>query len=308
MKSISPAPRSSSATVARTPLNPSPIKLLMKRRHPASFSIAKILSETVSMFIASRRILFPAILTFSLMSAVIAGFLQQSVSRIEDRMAAENAIEWQELHDRVQSRLSAFTPVDAERLVRSFRGLEAHGDDDLAFAFILAVGPFVAVAFVLHLCVFFLACMFFLSLSTGALRSGVDLAMRLPLFAIRMTGLLLWLFARSLVWLPFIGPIIALYLIPRFVAAPFLYAGGHSSFFVSVQESMKLTRKRWWTILLSFLCLFVLSLAVLWFGIVIVALVSLFSSKLSYFLWLFLLMSTGALQMFFLSSLVRSLE
>lgn len=260
------------------------------------------------MLLASRKILVPAILTFSLMSAVIAGFLQQSVSRIEDRLAAENGVEWQELHDRVQARLAAFTPLDAEELVRSFRDAESYFGDDLAFVFIVSVAPFVAIALLLHTVVFFVACMFFLSLSTGALKSGFELAVQLPFFVLRMIVFFLWFFVRSLLWIPFVGPLLTLYLVPRLIPAPFLYAGGHTAFFPSFQKSMVLTRRRWFSIVLALLCLFFLTLAVLWFGIVVVAVISLLSSKLSYFLWLLLLVSTGAIQIFYLSTLVRSLE
>lgn len=252
-------------------------------------------------------------LSFALLSAVIAAAIGQKVGRIEDQITLSAGVTREQLQRAVDHRVTVFTETDASVLMERFRSgtppLSEGGtltEDSAVFAFIAGIGPWLLLSLLLHGTVLFIGCVFFLLLAAGGTQSPYDIAARLPGMIPAMFGLSLWLFFRSLLWIPFLGWLLALYLFPRLALAPALLAGGKAGIRSTLRESMRRTKGRVLFMLFSLIGAALLAVVFLWLGIILVAAVALFSIKLSLVLWLFLLYIVAALQMFFLTVLTAA--
>ena len=251
-------------------------------------------------------------LSFALLAAVVAATMQTLVQVTETRIGSANGMSWEELQDAVDSKLKTLTEADALRVAARFRDMPETGEivkpDDAAIAFIAAIGPWLLLSFFVDLLIFWLACVYFLLTATGGLQTGYESLQRLPGMFFPMIGLTIWFSVRTLIWLPFIGLLIAAYLGPRFILSPVILASGEAGVFHSLHESLRRTSGRWAVIALNLLALVALCIAIWWIGLILIAVLSLFSLKLGLFVWLFLVMCTAAFCMFFLTMLTALLS
>ncbi len=288
----------------------------MVHRTASALGLRTVLQSTGLLLSECRKSLILGILCFTMLCAVVSATVNRKIAIIEDRISASASLSWQELRLKVNDRLKTFDQNDTQIVMSGF-GIgtstvtidELSGSSDTAaLAFVAAAAPWILISFASMLIVYFVASVFFLHRAAHPLLSDSDLLLMLPLLILKMLGLLLWYFIRSLLWFPLIGPLLALFMTPRLLLAPAILARKKSGIFLSVRESMKATKGRWFFVAGSLLLIFLTSIAMLWFGVVIVALIALFSTKLSFFLWLFLTMSLCALQMFFLMALSKEME
>ncbi|MSR67483.1 hypothetical protein EXS65_01480 [Candidatus Peribacteria bacterium] len=281
----------------------------------AAPGLRAVLRGTVSLLSDSRKSLAVGIFCFAMLCALVSATVNRQIRSIEDRILESASLSWEELRFEVNESLGAFDQKDAEVVMARF-GIgsstvtveELSGSKEtVALAFVVAAGPWILVSFFSMLILHFIASVFFLRMSAHPLLPLDRLFLELPLFTFKMLVVLLWYVVRSFLWFPIIGPLLAVYMTPRLALAPALLAKKKSGIFLSCRESMKATKGRWFFMTGSLLFLFLASVAMLWFGIVIVAVVSLFSAKLSFFLWLLLTMFLTAVQMFFLMALSKEM-
>ncbi len=286
----------------------------MAHRPPKNLSLRQLVSGTFSLLAAKRCPLALSILSFALLSAVVGVAVQQRIHSIEDDISASAGLTWEQLHEHVDERLQIFTEADARQLIRQMfvRGALLNQEQNIpsraAFDFMVRIGPWLLFSFALHTLILFVSYVFFVLLAVAGSESPYDTVRRLPLMVLKMAGLWMWSMVRSLLWIPFLGPLIAIYMIPRVALGPAILAGGRIGIVHSVRESMRRTRGRWVSIVLSLVVSCLLCISFLWFSMVIVALLALFSTKVSFFVWLLLMFFLAAFQMFFLATLAASME
>lgn len=252
-----------------------------------------------------------ALLFFALLLSVVTTYTGQGVGRIEDSIALQANISADELRSRIDSRMMTLTESDARMILMRMEMMpfrlnsqpQQVAVEDAEVAFIAAVAPWVFFSFVSNTFVLFLASVFFLLLSAMHSASGYDAAVCLPLATLKMAVLLFWSFVRSLVWIPFVGPLIALWMVPRLALAPGILAAGKFGILKSVHETLRRTKGNWFRVTFVLFGLAFLSFSFLFFSIVPVSALSLLSLKLSFFLWLLLVLFMMSFQMFFLVSL-----
>lgn len=269
-------------------------------------SFTQVLLSTLSLIQNKKKDLSVSILSFALLLGIVTTFTGQRVQRLQNRIAEQQDIVWEELQIRVDHAMATLSESDGRLILSRMRlhGFQTHSLDlqsrpeDIAFVFIAAVGPWILLSFLLNACILFLASVFFLLLAASA--SGYDAALRFPMMTFRMIGLLLLSFMRSFIWIPFLGPFLGLWMFPRLSLSPAILAGGKQSVVKSLRESMKRTKGRWFGTAFTLIGLTLLSLGFLFPMIIPISMMSLLSLKLSFFLWLLLLLSTVAFQMFFL--------
>ena len=244
-----------------------------------------------------------AVLCFAMLSAVATTFIGQEVSELEERITSSAGISSEQLQKDIDARLQIFNEEDALLLVRHITADPEQRQflsNDHAFAFIVNVAPWVFLSFLLNTIILFIACVFFLLLAGGSVVSGYQAASQLPIMLLKMLFLMFWFFVRSFLWIPFLGPPIALLMIPRLILAPAILANGTMGVLASTSESLRRTKHRWFQVLFSLLGLVLSSAAFLFLAMMIVSIVTLLSLKLGFLLWLLLLLGTVSFQMFFL--------
>lgn len=288
----------------------------MAQRHLTGTSkLRRVFEITFTLFSSRRKEIVLAVLTFAMLSAVVSAATGQRIRMIEDRIASETHLSWQQLHNGVNERLQTFNEDDARMIMAGFGfrtsieilPLPSLAPDNAALHYVVSVAPWILLSFGLNLCIFFVASVFFLLLAGRPHASTIERVLRLPAETIRMIGLLLWYFVRSLLWLPFVGILIAFFVTPRLVLAPAVFSKGKTGIFQSFRESMKATRGHWFFIVFSLIAAFLFSIAFLWFCVVVVSLLTLFSMKLGFLVWLTALMLIVAFSTFFFVKLEEGL-
>jgi hypothetical protein len=68
---------------------------------------------------------------------------------------------------------------------------------------------------------------------------------RVPALVLPLVGLSLWIIIRSFVWVPFIGPILGVVLLPRLLCAPVVLVDEHKGVLESAKLSYERTRGYW---------------------------------------------------------------
>ncbi len=278
-------------------------------------SFGQVVLRTWSLIVMKWQGVVIGALFFAMLSAIVAASVDLKVQAIEDRIAADAGMTWEQLHDAVNVSLSTLDQTGMRVLLERMKtgknapaSAEKNVADSASDSFIIGVGPWILLSFAVNAFIVFVALTFFLMVATGGIETPFDTARRLPGMVLPMCGLAVIFFFRSLVWIPFVGFFIALYLVPRFIFAPVMYASGETTFFKSFHESFLRTSGRWLFMALSLIGLCFLSLFFMWFGLMFVAATTLFSLKLGLFLWLFLLMLCMAFQAFFLTTLTASVR
>lgn len=99
-------------------------------------------------------------------------------------------------------------------------------------------------------------------------------------------GLMIWMFLRSFAWVPFIGPIIALFIGPRMIAAPVIFFTQKKGILESVRKSFAVTQNAWLYVFLYILGM-AIAIGLVAFGVsLILAIIDAIS--VSYYVSLFL--------------------
>ncbi len=284
----------------------------MAHRTLPRITFRRIFLETLSLLIERKKEVCIALLSFALLLAVITTMIDQRIGRISDAVTQKAGMTSEQLLENVHLRLQNLTPDETNVLLRAIvanvtsQTVKTEGNDP-AFVFIIGVGPWMTLSVLLHVFVLLAASVFFLLLANRRLDSAYEISRSLPLMIVKMVMLTLCLLIRSFFWIPFFGPLIGLYTIPRLILSPVIYVKGILSIPTSLKESMKRTKGHWLSMIFLLLSLTVLTIAALWFGIVIIIVLAEFSSKLSFIFWLLTAFFISAFQTFFLTRLTESM-
>ncbi len=285
----------------------------MAKSHKKGIAFSQLVLSSLLLISKKKKDLSVSVLCFALLIGIVTTFTGQRAQRLQDRIVEEQGISWEELQIRVDAAMTKLSESDGSLLLSRMHQYGFRTDsldlqlqpEDIAFVFIAAVGPWVLLSFLLNASILFLASVFFLSLAASGPFSGYDAARTLPIMTYRMIGLLLLSFIRSFVWIPFLGPLLGLWMFPHLSLAPAILAGGKQSIVHSLQASMRRTKGKWFGIFFTLIGLSLVSLGFLFIMMIPISVTSLLSFKLSFFLWLLLLLSIIAFQMF---SLVQMSE
>lgn len=244
------------------------------------------------------------VVSFAMILAAGSAFAERRTSEIENQLASALSVDPQDLRDEVDAQvrtlgmlpLPEFMRTMEERYGRAVIGPEAPAltKENVGVTYVVRVSPVVISMFLFTCVVMFMASVFFLLLFAAGRENSFEVVRRLPKEIIRMTLLQCWTLVRSWIWIPFAGPFIALYLFPRLSLAPTLLLSGEAGIFESLHESMKRTSGKWANVFLKLLCIGVVAMLLLWPLLVIISIVSLFSLKIGFFLWLASLMTLVA--------------
>ncbi len=235
-----------------------------------------------------------ATLSFAMLIAVGSAAVQFQVVRIEDGMMSEFRVDREKLRTTVDADLVAIGEMDVGEFIEA-SGIRfgsgnvasvPSGEHAFGLAYVRRVSPLVAAQMAFNLIVLFVAAVFFFLLFTGGSQSAYEAARRLPRMTLRMCALAVWLVVRSLLWIPLVGPFIALYMLPRLSLAPVFFAGGEAGVFQSIHLSLKRTSGRWLMTVIRLILIVVTALLILWPMLVLVVGVALLSVKVGYILLL----------------------
>ncbi len=287
-----------------------------------SVTFRQLFLRTFALLAARWQPVLIGALSFALLGAVVSAYIERRVERVEERLAQSAGISWQQLEGRLSTRLSAMTETDMMRIAEQARLFRvgtvvvgtgalagSQSSQDLLMAgYMVGIAPFVLLSLLIQAVILFVAATFFLLLALSGLQSAYEVSQRLPGMVFPMIGLWLWMILRSFLWVPFLGPFIALYFFPRLALAPVILASGERGALGSVQESMCRTKGRWLAVFLGLLGAAVTVALLLSMAFLIVSALALFSAKLSFFLWLMSIMFAVAWSMYFLAILTVALE
>lgn len=98
----------------------------------------------------------------------------------------------------------------------------------------------------------FISSIYFVAMSVPLQPSVLTTVLQFWLSIPAMILILIWSSVRSLSWIPVIGPLIGLFLYPRFMFAPIIYMGGEKNLLLAVKESYTKTAGHSWYILSVF--------------------------------------------------------
>jgi hypothetical protein len=237
-----------------------------------------------------RSILLSA-LTFSLLIAMVVTFVDERIHTIEDALVTEVGISSEDFSTRVEQGLVFSDEASARAFFEQLSklGFPYHGSATTVTmipVYVLRVAPYALSLALFELCILGLAFTYYLVFFLSPSASEIEAILRLPSACVRMLGLCVWAFLRSMIWIPFIGPLVALYLVPRFALAPVFVLSGRSDILASVTLSIHRTQGMWVRTVLSILLWFFLALILLWSVVVLASIPTVFSPKIGYLVFL----------------------
>lgn len=245
---------------------------------------------------ARRLAVFIAIICFAMIMAVASATAERRTADVETQLAEVLSMSTSDLRTEVEQQIQALGNLPFAEFVATIEN--RYGDwtigaevpaldaENVGITYALRVTPMIMGVLVFHLFVLFVAVTFFLLLFTAGPENSYETLHRLPMAVFRMIGLSVWLLVRSWIWLPFIGPFVAAYRIPRLVLAPVILARGTTGVFQSLRESLRQTKGKWARMVVRMIAVAVAALAFLWPLIMMSAIAGLFSLKIGFFLWL----------------------
>jgi len=245
-----------------------------------------------------------ATLSFAMLLAVGASAVQFRTQRIEDTLMTELAMGEEAFVSALESQMLEISEMEFPEFMQAtgYRfGPNAVQEPPaeeykLALRYFRRTMPFALARIAFDIIVMFIAAVFFLLLFTNGSQSGYESARRLPGAIFPMIGLIFWMLVRSLIWVPLVGPAIAIYMLPRIALAPVLLASGEAGIRESIQLSMKRTSGHWVSMLLKLFLIGLTSLLLLWPLLVLVVATAVFSVKIGYILLLLSLIFIVAYQ------------
>lgn len=119
---------------------------------------------------------------------------------------------------------------------------------------------FVSVFAILMWCITAISSVYYLVLATDKLCSTAAAMKRSLQVLVPLIGLGIWISIRSFIWVPFVGFIVAIVLMPRFLPAPVLLLQGEKGIMNIVSQSYVRTRGYWWKIMGNILAAMLCSL------------------------------------------------
>ncbi|HLD64296.1 MAG TPA: hypothetical protein VI913_05370 [Candidatus Peribacteraceae bacterium] len=108
--------------------------------------------------------------------------------------------------------------------------------------------PLLALLFVVQMLVMLLSFHFYFVQAVSEVTTPVEVWRNLRTHLLPLIGVSLWIVIRTFSWLPFIGPLFALLLGPRFVLAPVILLQEKKGIMASARLSYERTRGHWWSI------------------------------------------------------------
>ena len=243
-------------------------------------------------FLASRKSSVAiGVLAFTMLLAVNQAFFARKIDAQVAKIEAETKLtddQFQtQLADQLQNggdddqtkhMISALREsMNTGKPVESIDPLTQHNASLYYFVY---ASPFLLAMICIGIVVSCVSFLFFLLLALQEGRGAYEVAQGLPGKIFPMTGLFLWLVVRSFVWIPFVGPVIALLLLPRFWLSPVLLLSGREGVFGSVRSSFTRTKGYWSLLMGRFLGLIAFLLFALWLSLGVVDLVASFLPKL----------------------------
>ena len=275
----------------------------MKASSPTSLSE---LFLGVSVLLSAKKVpIAVATLTFAMLLAVASAAVQFKVASIEEDLMAEFSLNQEALRATVDADLAQIATMDVSQFMQAtgfqfgskeIQQVTPTGEHSVGLMYMQRVAPFVVSQLLYNIVVLFVAAVFFLLLFTRGKQSPYDIAIRLPSYIIPMCGLILWVFVRSLIWIPLVGPAIAIYMLPRLCLAPVYFASGEARLFQSVHLSMQRSSGHWLALILRFILIAIVAFLILWPMLVLVVGATLLSIKLGYILLLLALVFIIAFQ------------
>lgn len=237
-----------------------------------------------------------AAVSFAMILAAVSGFSERRIAQIEDRMAAHLKMSDEEFQAETERQVRELGTLDAVTFVES---LQRHGSgalagkaplpakNELGIAYIAQVGPYVFLLLAVNLFVGFAAFIYFLLFFTRITKSPYETIPTLLRNILPMSFAWFWALVRSYIWIPLIGPFLALYMTPRLAPAFVYIASGEAGVFEGFHLSIKRTKGHWFGAALGLLVICIVTFAlVLWPAMVVAAIASLFSLKIGFVLWL----------------------
>lgn len=250
----------------------------------------------VSSLLSQRKVpLAVAILSFAMLLAVGSAAVRFRILHIEDGLMSEFSLDRDVLRTEIEKDLTKISEMDVSEFIRQ-GGFQSGQTSSLGLRYVRLTMPVIALQMFFNAAVMFIAGVFFLLLFTRGSESGYDAAQRLPRTIARMCGLVLWMLVRSFIWILPIGPLIAVYMLPRLALAPVILAGGEAGIFQSMQLSMKRTSRRWLAMFIRLVLIAIVAFLILWPMLVITVGITLLSMKLGYLLLLCALLFSIAYQ------------
>lgn len=251
-----------------------------------------------------KSVIAVAIVSFSMAIAVGSTAMQLRVRVIEQELMTTFSLTDDAFTKALEAQLAEIAEMDFPEFIRitgfSVRdGRTTQPPDEkyrVAVAYLMRTTPLVLARMLFGMLIMFIAVTYFLLLFTRGRESGFDAARRLPVFFVRMSGLAIWMLVRSFLWIPFVGPFIAIYMLPRLSLAPVYLASGEARIRESVRLSMKRSAGLWLPLFVRLLFISVSSLLMLWLLLFIIVGVALFSMKIGYILLLLVLFGVIAYQ------------
>lgn len=257
----------------------------MKHAVPSS---ALFLRSTFALFLSHLKTVLIASAVFALLGGVFSTFVQAGLEQVEDAIAIDLGIDWQELRVRVQEDLRILSELEPDALIALVERAspsDPSASEHIGIVYALRAGHILFLLLCGLLIVFFVARSFFFLLFTAE-RTGFDAAKRLPFIILGMAVLGLWIAIRSFTWIPVIGPVVGLYTLPRLSLASVYYARG-GGILQSARHSWQGTRGLWLPVTLRLLLLLLVCLLSWWVLMTFISIAALFSLKLASLLGLF---------------------
>lgn len=238
--------------------------------------------------------IFVATISFAMLLAAGSAAVQFHVAYIEDKLMTQYSLDSEALRIRLDADLQAISVMDAREFMESsgirFGGPELQsaptGEHVLGLAYMLQMAPVILLQLLFDITTMFVAAVFFLILFSQGSKSAYEAAQRLPKIIFPMCAQLFWILVRSFLWIPIVGPIIAMYMLPRLCLAPVILASGEAGIVQSARLSMKRTSRHWFSLVLRLVLIAIVACLILWPMLVLVVGVTLLSYKLGYLLLL----------------------
>ncbi len=257
-------------------------------------SLSELFLGISSLLSTKKKPVAVATVSFTMLLAVGAAALQFKTQHIEDQLMGEFSMTEEVFMTTLDTQINGLSEMEFPQFVQAtgyhFGPNPVHDapaeEYKLGLRYLRRTLPFVLARIVFDIVVMFVAGVFFLLLFTAGAQSAYESARRLPGAVISMISLMFWMLLRSLIWIPIIGPAIALYMLPRLALAPIFLASGEAGIRESVQLSMKRTSGHWASVFVKLLLIGLTSLLILWPLLVLVVATSLFSVKIGYILLL----------------------
>lgn len=237
-----------------------------------------------------RSILLTA-LTLSLLIASVVTFVNDKVYDVHDALTHSVDISSDEFSTMVDEALTFRTEEALKTFIETLGSMSFsfHGPvtrNNIVLVYILRIAPYAFFLAGFELLLLFITFTYFLVFFLSPSASEIEAILRLPSAVVNLFLLLLWAFLRSMVWIPFIGPLVALYLLPHFSLAPVLLLRGGYSVSGALRHSIHRTQGQWFSAVLSFLLLVFICFFLFSFTVVMASIPTIFSAKIGYLVFL----------------------